>query len=68
MKAASIRGCGPPSRRFPERQRQMVFLRYYAGLDYATIAEALEVSAGTVAATLSSARSALRHVFEEVPR
>ncbi len=44
----------------PERQRQMVFLRYYAGLDYATIAEALEVSAGTVAATLSSARSALR--------
>ena len=51
-----------------ERQRQMVFLRYYAGLDYATIAEALEVSAGTVAATLSSARSALRHLFEEVPR
>lgn len=51
-----------------ERQRQMVFLRYYAGLDYATIAEALEVSAGTVAATLSSARAALRHLFEEVPR
>lgn len=52
----------------PERQRQIVFLRYYADLDYATIAEALELSPGTVAATLSSARLALRHLFEEVPQ
>lgn len=52
----------------PERQRLIVFLRYYGDLDYATIAEALELSAGTVAATLSSARSALRRLLEEVPR
>ena len=32
----------------PERQRLAVFLRYYADLDYAAIAEALEVEVGTV--------------------
>jgi RNA polymerase sigma factor (sigma-70 family) len=52
----------------PERQRLVLFLRYYADLDYAAIAEALEISAGTVAATLNSARSSLRGVLEEVPR
>jgi len=50
----------------PERQRLILFLRYYADLDYATIAEALEVSAGTVAATLSNARSSLRRQLPEV--
>jgi RNA polymerase sigma factor (sigma-70 family) len=50
----------------PERQRLILFLRYYADLDYATIAEALEISPGTVAATLSSARSSLRRVLQEV--
>jgi RNA polymerase sigma factor (sigma-70 family) len=52
----------------PERQRLVLFLRYYADLDYAAIAEALEISSGTVAATLNSARSSLRSVLEEVPR
>ena len=51
----------------PERQRLVLFLRYYADLDYATISEALEISAGTVAATLSSARSSLRPLLQEVP-
>jgi RNA polymerase sigma-70 factor (ECF subfamily) len=52
----------------PERQRLVLFLRYYADLDYAAIAQALEISPGTVAATLNSARSSLRSVLEEVPR
>lgn len=44
----------------PERQRLAVFLRYYADLDYAAIAEALEVEVGTVSATLSQAHRNLR--------
>jgi RNA polymerase sigma-70 factor, ECF subfamily len=43
----------------PERQRLVLFLRYYADLDYDTIAEALHISAGTVGATLTAARSTL---------
>jgi RNA polymerase sigma-70 factor (ECF subfamily) len=35
----------------PERQRLAVFLRYYADLDYASIASALEIEVGTVSAT-----------------
>jgi RNA polymerase sigma-70 factor (ECF subfamily) len=50
----------------PERQRLAVFLRYYADLDYRSIAAALEVEVGTVSATLSAAHAALRRVFEEV--
>jgi RNA polymerase sigma-70 factor (ECF subfamily) len=52
----------------PERQRLVLFLRYFADLDYATIAEALEIAPGTVGATLNSARSSLLRVLEEVPR
>jgi RNA polymerase sigma factor (sigma-70 family) len=44
----------------PERQRQVVFLRYYADMDYRGIAEALGVATGTVSATLSAAHAALR--------
>ncbi len=43
----------------PERQRVALFLRYYADLDYAGIAEALGVTRGTVSATLHAARSNL---------
>ena len=43
----------------PERQRLVVFLRYYADLDYAEIARVLGLSPGTVGSTLSSARSDL---------
>jgi RNA polymerase sigma-70 factor, ECF subfamily len=52
----------------PERQRLTVFLRYYADLDYRSIATALNVEVGTVSATLSSARSALRRQLSEVTR
>lgn len=44
----------------PERQRLVLFLRYYADLDYAAIAEALEISPGTVGATLNKAHAALQ--------
>ena len=49
----------------PERQRTVLFLRYYADLEYDAIAEALGVAPGTVAATLSQARSSLRRKLEE---
>jgi RNA polymerase sigma factor (sigma-70 family) len=47
-----------------ERQRLIVFLHYYADLDYATIAEALSISSGTVGATLTTARAALGRAIE----
>jgi RNA polymerase sigma factor (sigma-70 family) len=50
----------------PERQRLVLFLRYYADLDYAGIAEALGISRGTVSATLHAARSNLQTKLKEV--
>jgi RNA polymerase sigma factor (sigma-70 family) len=50
----------------PERQRVVLFLRYYADLDYAAIAQVLEISPGTVAATLHSAHARLTHDLQEV--
>jgi RNA polymerase sigma factor (sigma-70 family) len=50
----------------PERQRLALFLRYYADLDYAGIAEALGISRGTVSATLHAARSNLQTKLKEV--
>lgn len=47
-----------------ERQREIVFLHYYADLDYAEIASALRISVGTVGATLNAARSRLRMEME----
>jgi RNA polymerase sigma factor (sigma-70 family) len=52
----------------PERQRLAVYLRYYADLDYRSIADALGVEVGTVSASLSSAHQALRRSLEEVDR
>jgi RNA polymerase sigma-70 factor (ECF subfamily) len=52
----------------PERQRLAVFLRYYADLDYRSIAIALEVEVGTVSATLNAAHRRLRAAIEEVPQ
>lgn len=50
----------------PERQRLAVFLRYYADLDYRSIATALDIEVGTVSATLGAAHSALRKQLREV--
>jgi RNA polymerase sigma-70 factor (ECF subfamily) len=52
----------------PERQRLVLFLRHYADLDYETIATALGIRRGTVAATLHAAHSALRRSMTEVKR
>jgi RNA polymerase sigma factor (sigma-70 family) len=52
----------------PERQRQALFLRYYADLDYQSIAEALGIRPGTVAASLHGAHEALRRRLEESER
>jgi RNA polymerase sigma-70 factor (ECF subfamily) len=49
----------------PERQRLILFLHYYADLDYATIAEAIDTSTGTVGATLHAARANMRRLLEE---
>ena len=49
----------------PERQREALFLRYYADLDYAAIAAALGVRRGTVSATLNHAHAALREALEK---
>jgi RNA polymerase sigma-70 factor (ECF subfamily) len=46
-----------------DRQREILFLHYYADLDYESIAAALEVSPGTVGATLSVARRTLRRAL-----
>jgi RNA polymerase sigma-70 factor, ECF subfamily len=51
--AAAIRSLAP-------RRRQIVFLRYFADFSYSEIAEACQVSEGTVAATLAQAHDALR--------
>jgi RNA polymerase sigma-70 factor (ECF subfamily) len=50
----------------PDRQREAIFLRYFADLDYATIAEALGVEIGTVSATLGAAHRSLRKKLQEV--
>jgi DNA-directed RNA polymerase specialized sigma24 family protein len=51
---------GLPLELLTERQREVLFLHYYADLDYGTIAGALGISPGTVGATLSAARQTLR--------
>lgn len=51
---------GLPLELLTERQREVLFLHYYADLDYVKIAQALGIRAGTVGATLSAARQTLR--------
>jgi RNA polymerase sigma factor (sigma-70 family) len=50
----------------PERQREAVFLRYFADLDYSTIADTLGIEVGTVSATLGAAHRSLRKRLQEV--
>jgi RNA polymerase sigma factor (sigma-70 family) len=49
----------------PERQRLIVFLRYFADLDYRTIARVAGIGTGTVSATLSAAHASLRATLKE---
>ena len=46
-------------RALPPRRRLIVFLHYFADLPYRDIAEVLEISDGTVAASLAQARATL---------
>jgi len=52
-------------RALPARRRLVVFLRYFADLQYQTIAEALEIDQGTVAATLAQAKQSLAASLDE---
>jgi DNA-directed RNA polymerase specialized sigma24 family protein len=49
----------------PTRQREVVFLRYFADLDEAAIASALGIRRGTVAATLHRVHTRLRAAIHE---
>jgi RNA polymerase sigma factor (sigma-70 family) len=62
----AVRELAPAVAALPERQRLVVFLRYYADLDYRAIAAALDVEVGTVSATLAAAHRAVRQRLEEV--
>jgi RNA polymerase sigma factor (sigma-70 family) len=50
----------------PERQRLVLFLRYYADLDYSRIAQILGIRTGTVSASLHAAHRTLRQALNEV--
>ena len=52
----------------PERQRLVLFLRYYADLPYERIGEVLGIQRGTVAATLHAAHASVRQTMKEVAR
>jgi RNA polymerase sigma-70 factor (ECF subfamily) len=58
-------GIDPYVAALPERQRLVVFLRYYADLTHDQIAAALGVRPGTVAATLNAAHAKLRPLLAE---
>jgi RNA polymerase sigma-70 factor, ECF subfamily len=68
----SPNGFGDPVRAvvaaLPERQRLALFLRYYADLDYAAIAATLDITEGTVGATLHAAHAAVREALKEAER
>jgi RNA polymerase sigma-70 factor (ECF subfamily) len=52
----------------PERQRLVLFLRYYGDLDYREIADALGIAQGTVGAALHAAHKVVRQQLKEVAR
>lgn len=49
----------------PERQRLVLFLRYFADLDYLAIGRIMGVRPGTVAASVHAARAAVKQRLEE---
>ena len=52
----------------PQRQRDVLYLRFYLDFSYAAIAETLGIEVGTVSATLHAARASLAHNLQEVAR
>jgi RNA polymerase sigma-70 factor (ECF subfamily) len=63
---AAVEELAPLVAQLPERQRLVVFLRYYADLDYRAIADVLGVEIGTVSATLAAAHANVRRALQEV--
>lgn len=55
-------------RQLPARQRQVIALRYIAGLTDAQIAEILRIKRGTVSATLHTAHTHLRELLTSETR
>lgn len=62
--SAGLAAISPLVAQLPERQRLAVFLRYYADLDYRGIAAVLDVTVGTVSASLAAAHATLRNALE----
>jgi DNA-directed RNA polymerase specialized sigma24 family protein len=62
---ASVFELAPLIAALPERQRLAIFLRYYAELDYRSIAGVLGVEVGTVSASLAAAHAAIRKAVKE---
>jgi hypothetical protein len=60
-------GFAVPLKVLTSRQREVVFLRYFADLSYDEIGRILGIADGTVAATLNGAHGALRHAMQEAP-
>lgn len=69
---AAPHGNGKPSEQelplhlLTDRQREVVFLHYFADRGYEEIAAALAIAPGTVGATLNAARETLRRALTEV--
>ena len=51
-------------KQLPDRQREVLVLRYWSDLSEAQIAEALGISRGTVKSTASRALAALEKIME----
>jgi RNA polymerase sigma factor (sigma-70 family) len=66
METPALHALAPSLAQLPERQRLVVFLRYYADLDYRRIAEVLDVEVGTVSAALAAAHRSVRRLMEGV--
>jgi len=59
-------GAELPLHLLTDRQREVVFLHYFADLGYEEIGAALAIAPGTVGATLNAARATLRRALTEV--
>jgi RNA polymerase sigma-70 factor (ECF subfamily) len=66
--AGETPGLAPMVAGLPERQRLVLFLRYYADLPYDAIAKAVGVEVSTVGPTLTAALRTLRERMSEVER
>ena len=63
--SASSKDLAAELRGLPERQRLAVFFHYYADLPYEEVARLLNITPGTVGASLNAAREKLRHRIKE---